>query len=170
MALTAGTIRAERCWCCEDLPGREWRVMRVSVSGWSWRKLQSCRSVSWTLSITPRHHQPLPTCRSQQSKMKSGLKKVPIHLTSAQNRLIIKNGTVVNCDGEQQVDVYMEVRLTVGDIPCRSILRTRSAWLYRRIKRGNVLTIISQFDQLWYDLLQDTSRVFVVQIFHIFLL
>ena len=43
--------------------------------------------------------------------MKSGLKKVPIHLTSAQNRLIIKNGTVVNCDGEQQVDVYMEVRL-----------------------------------------------------------
>jgi len=40
--------------------------------------------------------------------MKSGLKKVPIHLTSAQNRLIIKNGTVVNCDGEQQVDVYME--------------------------------------------------------------
>ena len=84
--------------------------------------------------------------------MKSGLKKVPIHLTSAQNRLIIKNGTVVNCDGEQQVDVYMEVRLTVGDkrqdIPCRSILRTRSAWLYRRIKRGNVLTIISQFDQL----------------------
>ena len=43
--------------------------------------------------------------------MKSGLKKVPIHLQSAQNRLIIKNGTVVNCDGEQQVDVYMEVRL-----------------------------------------------------------
>ena len=42
--------------------------------------------------------------------MKSGLKKVPIHLQSAQNRLIIKNGTVVNCDGEQQVDVYMEVR------------------------------------------------------------
>ena len=43
--------------------------------------------------------------------MKSGLKKVPIHLQSAQNRLIIKNGTVVNCDGEQQVDVYMEVRV-----------------------------------------------------------
>ena len=42
--------------------------------------------------------------------MKSGLKKVPIHLQSAQNRLIIKNGTVVNSDGEQQVDVYMEVR------------------------------------------------------------
>ena len=45
--------------------------------------------------------------------MKSGLKKVPIHLQSAQNRLIIKNGTVVNCDGEQQIDVYMEVRLRV---------------------------------------------------------
>ena len=44
--------------------------------------------------------------------MKSGLKKVPIHLQSAQNRLIIKNGTVVNSDGEQQVDVYMEVRLS----------------------------------------------------------
>ena len=43
--------------------------------------------------------------------MKSGLKKVPIHLQSAQNRLIIKNGTVVNSDGEQQLDVYMEVRL-----------------------------------------------------------
>ena len=43
--------------------------------------------------------------------MKSGLKKVPIHLQSAQNRLIIKNGTVVNSDGEQQVDVYMEVSL-----------------------------------------------------------
>ena len=43
--------------------------------------------------------------------MKSGLKKVPIHLQSAQNRLIIKNGTVVNSEGEQQVDVYMEVRL-----------------------------------------------------------
>merc|ERR1719500_2243390 len=40
--------------------------------------------------------------------MKSGLKKVPIHLQSAQNRLIIKNGTVVNSEGEQQVDVYME--------------------------------------------------------------
>ena len=43
--------------------------------------------------------------------MKSGLKKVPIHLQSAQNRLIIKNGTVVNSEGEQQVDVYMEVSL-----------------------------------------------------------
>ena len=42
--------------------------------------------------------------------MVTPVKKVPIHLQSAQNRLIIKNGTVVNCDGEQQVDVYMEVR------------------------------------------------------------
>ena len=48
--------------------------------------------------------------------MKSGLKKVPIHLQSAQNRLIIKNGTVVNSDGEQQVDVYMEVRLRMFDL------------------------------------------------------
>ena len=43
--------------------------------------------------------------------MVTPVKKVPIHLQSAQNRLIIKNGTVVNCDGEQQVDVYMEVRV-----------------------------------------------------------
>ncbi len=36
------------------------------------------------------------------------MKKVPIHLQSAQNRLLIKNGTVVNADGSSQVDVYME--------------------------------------------------------------
>jgi len=36
------------------------------------------------------------------------VKKVPIHLQSAQNRLIIKNGTVVNAHGSEQVDVYME--------------------------------------------------------------
>ena len=45
--------------------------------------------------------------------MKSGLKKVPIHLTSAQNRLIIKNGTVVNSDKEEQVDIYIEVSLAL---------------------------------------------------------
>lgn len=39
---------------------------------------------------------------------KQPVKKVPIHLQSAQNRLIIKNGTVVNCDGEEQIDVYIE--------------------------------------------------------------
>ena len=38
------------------------------------------------------------------------MKKVPIHLQSSQNRLIIKNGTVVNWDGEEQVDIYIEVR------------------------------------------------------------
>ena len=43
--------------------------------------------------------------------MVNPVKKVPIHLQSAQNRLIIKNGTVVNGDGEQQVDVYVEVGL-----------------------------------------------------------
>ena len=36
------------------------------------------------------------------------VKKVPIHLQSAQNRLLIKNGTVINDDGSAQVDVYME--------------------------------------------------------------
>ena len=42
--------------------------------------------------------------------MTTPVKKVPIHLQSAQNRLIIKNGTVVNDDGEEQVDIYIEVR------------------------------------------------------------
>ena len=41
--------------------------------------------------------------------MVTPVKKVPIHLQSAQNRIIIKNGTVVHGDGEEQVDVYVEV-------------------------------------------------------------
>ncbi|XP_041761494.1 dihydropyrimidinase isoform X5 [Anopheles merus] len=36
------------------------------------------------------------------------VKKVPIHLQSAQNRLYIKRGHVVNHDGMQQADVYIE--------------------------------------------------------------
>lgn len=40
--------------------------------------------------------------------MSAPVKKVPIHLQSAQNRLIIKNGDVVNEDGIEQVDVYIE--------------------------------------------------------------
>ena len=43
--------------------------------------------------------------------MVTPVKRVPIHLQSAQNRLIIKNGTLVNDDGEQQVDIYIEVML-----------------------------------------------------------
>ena len=45
------------------------------------------------------------------SIMVTPVKKVPIHLQSAQNRLIIKNGTVVNCDKEEQVDIYIEVSI-----------------------------------------------------------
>ena len=42
-------------------------------------------------------------------KMSTPLKKVPIHLQSAANRLLIKGGTVVNADdGEQLADVYIE--------------------------------------------------------------
>lgn len=41
--------------------------------------------------------------------MVTPLKKVPIHLQSSQNRLIIKNGTVVNWDKEEQLDIYIEV-------------------------------------------------------------
>jgi len=40
--------------------------------------------------------------------MVTPVKRVPIHLQSAQNRILIKNGTVVNHDGEQQIDVYIE--------------------------------------------------------------
>ena len=40
--------------------------------------------------------------------MTTPVKKVPIHLQSAQNRLIIKNGDVVNEDGTEQVDIYIE--------------------------------------------------------------
>ena len=42
-------------------------------------------------------------------KMVTPVKRVPIHLQSAQNRLIIKNGTLVNHDGEEEVDIYIEV-------------------------------------------------------------
>ena len=41
--------------------------------------------------------------------MVTPVKRVPIHLQSAQNRLIIKNGTLVNHDGEEEVDIYIEV-------------------------------------------------------------
>ena len=76
--------------------------------------------------------------------MKSGLKKVPIHLTSAQNRLIIKNGTVVNADGEQQVDVYMEVR----EEELWNVKHGLFCLAAEKNKKGEILTIISQFDQL----------------------
>jgi len=40
--------------------------------------------------------------------MVNPVKKVPIHLQSSQNRIIIKNGTVVNHEKEEQVDIYIE--------------------------------------------------------------
>ncbi|XP_043602646.1 dihydropyrimidinase isoform X2 [Bombus affinis] len=40
--------------------------------------------------------------------MSTPVKKVPIHLQSAQNRLLIKNGKVVNDDGITDNDVYIE--------------------------------------------------------------
>ncbi|XP_021922445.1 dihydropyrimidinase isoform X3 [Zootermopsis nevadensis] len=40
--------------------------------------------------------------------MSTPVKKVPIHLQSAQNRLLIKNGKVVNEDGMVDNDVYVE--------------------------------------------------------------
>ncbi|XP_074028561.1 collapsin Response Mediator Protein isoform X2 [Leptinotarsa decemlineata] len=40
--------------------------------------------------------------------MSTPVKKVPIHLQSSQNRLVIKNGTIVNEDGQTNEDVYIE--------------------------------------------------------------
>ena len=39
------------------------------------------------------------------------VKKVPLHLQSSQNRLLIKGGDVVNADGTQRADVYVEDRV-----------------------------------------------------------
>ena len=41
-------------------------------------------------------------------KMSAPVKKVPIHLQSAQCRFLVKNGKVVNDDGIAAVDVYVE--------------------------------------------------------------
>ncbi|XP_063218841.1 dihydropyrimidinase isoform X1 [Bacillus rossius redtenbacheri] len=40
--------------------------------------------------------------------MSTPVKKVPIHLQSAQNRLLVKNGKIVNADGMVDGDVYIE--------------------------------------------------------------
>lgn len=40
--------------------------------------------------------------------MSAIVKKVPIHLQSSQNRLLVKNGQVVNADGVTDSDVYIE--------------------------------------------------------------
>ena len=45
---------------------------------------------------------------NEKENMVTPVKKVPIHLQSAQNRLLIKNGTVVNDDGQESIDVYIE--------------------------------------------------------------
>ena len=48
--------------------------------------------------------------------MVTPVRKVPLHLQSAANRLHIKNGVVVNDDGEEQMDIYIEV--THKETPC----------------------------------------------------
>lgn len=40
--------------------------------------------------------------------MVTPVKRVPLHLQSAQNRILVKNGTIINHNGEQQADVYIE--------------------------------------------------------------
>ena len=76
--------------------------------------------------------------------MVTPVKKVPIHLQSAQNRLIIKNGTVVNCDKEEQVDIYIEVSNTTFRAPGANIT---FLWLVKLsvfvTQKQTVLTITS---------------------------
>lgn len=45
--------------------------------------------------------------------MDTPVKKVPLHLQSSQNRILIKNGTVVNEDATFKADVYIEDRFAV---------------------------------------------------------
>ena len=40
--------------------------------------------------------------------MVTPVRKDPLHLRSAANRLYIKNGVVGTCDGEDQLDLYIE--------------------------------------------------------------
>ena len=42
------------------------------------------------------------------------VKKIPLHLQSSQNRILIKGGTVVNAEGSQRADVYIEDRYSVN--------------------------------------------------------
>lgn len=47
-------------------------------------------------------------CSGAMSASPKPVKKVPIHLQSAQNRIYIKNGEVVNHDGSFRADIYIE--------------------------------------------------------------
>ena len=46
--------------------------------------------------------------REKVDIMVTPVKKVPIHLQSAANRLLIKGASIVNHDGIEQADVYVE--------------------------------------------------------------
>ena len=46
--------------------------------------------------------------------MEPHVKKVPLHLQSSQNRILIKGGTVVNEDATFRADVYIEDRWGKG--------------------------------------------------------
>ena len=79
--------------------------------------------------------------------MVTPVKKVPIHLQSAQNRLIIKNGTVVNCDKEEQVDIYIEVSPTIYFVFVHRGANITFLWLVKLsifvTQKQTVLTITS---------------------------
>ena len=53
--------------------------------------------------------------------MATPVRKVPLHLQSAANRLHIKNGVVVNDDGEERVDIYLEVIINHDNSPARGL-------------------------------------------------
>jgi hypothetical protein len=48
--------------------------------------------------------------------MEQPVKKVPLHLQSSSNRILIKGGTVVNEDGSVKADVYVEDRFGLEKI------------------------------------------------------
>jgi hypothetical protein len=53
--------------------------------------------------------------------MEQPVKKVPLHLQSSSNRILIKGGTVVNEDGSVKADVYVEDRFGLERIITFSI-------------------------------------------------
>ncbi|XP_046654492.1 dihydropyrimidinase-like isoform X4 [Daphnia pulicaria] len=55
-----------------------------------------------------RDDKPEDDAMAARAQSTTPVRKVPIHLQSAQNRLLIKNGKVVNADGIQDADVYVE--------------------------------------------------------------
>ena len=82
------------------------------------------------------------------------LKKVPIHLQSAANRILIKNGTVVNADDQPvAADVYIEV----CSIPHSNIITIFDITFYREKTQG--LTVYRSLFRIMEQGSADSHRV-----------